>query len=134
MKKCCTCQQLKTKDSFSRNKAKYDGLAQACKACDKIHHASQREKGITRWHDLKKKFGILKEEYLTLLETQNYKCVLCGKAHSEEKGKRLFVDHCHDTEKIRGLLCSSCNLGLGHFKDNTETLVKAIDYLKEHGR
>jgi len=49
--------------------------------------------------------------------------MICG---SQEK---LVVDHNHNTNKVRGLLCNHCNRGLGHFRDNTETLLKAIDYL-----
>lgn len=132
MKKCSSCQEFKTTDNFSKNRAKKDGLNQECKPCSKLSHDKQREKGLTRWYDMKKKFGISKEEYLNLLEKQDYKCAICGKAHSEEKGKRLFVDHCHDTGKIRGLLCSACNVGLGHFRDSAEIIEKAIKYVEEY--
>ena len=41
------------------------------------------------------------------------------------------VDHCHETGKIRGLLCNRCNLGLGYFKDSTASIASAIVYLDE---
>lgn len=41
----------------------------------------------------------------------------------------LFVDHCHDKKKVRGMLCNNCNTGLGYFKDDTTRLQRAIDYL-----
>ena len=47
-------------------------------------------------------------------------------------GKRLAVDHCHKTNNVRGLLCSECNTGLGKFRDNTELLLKAINYLEKY--
>lgn len=51
---------------------------------------------------------------------------------TEELKRRLFVDHCHKTNKIRGLLCINCNNGLGAFKDNVFSLNRAIQYLKEN--
>ena len=46
-----------------------------------------------------------------------------------EFNKNFAVDHCHETNQIRGLLCSSCNIGLGQFQDSIKLLSKAIDYL-----
>lgn len=45
--------------------------------------------------------------------------------------QKLYIDHCHKTNQVRGLLCFSCNSALGHFKDNVESLKKAIKYLKK---
>lgn len=59
---------------------------------------------------------------------QNGLCVICNSAFSEQNPSHL--DHCHDTGTIRGLLCRSCNWGLGDFKDNIELLESAITYLK----
>lgn len=76
------------------------------------------------------------EEYNKLLKSQNYLCAICQgssttrKKNSEEQ-KRLDVDHCHTTGKVRGLLCGSCNKGLGFFKDNLDNLKKAILYLSQ---
>ena len=51
-------------------------------------------------------------------------CAIC------ESKERLVVDHCHKTKVIRGVLCTPCNIGLGHFADDPERLAKAIEYLK----
>jgi hypothetical protein len=69
------------------------------------------------------------EDYMALLEAQNGKCAICG---GGETGKfsRLSVDHDHVTKKIRGLLCSSCNAGLGRLKDSEELLIRALEYLR----
>lgn len=77
---------------------------------------------------LKREYGISSDEYDTLLLKQNGQCCICGTASGTQT---LHVDHCHTTGTIRGLLCNSCNTGLGHFRDNPALLQKAITYLKE---
>ena len=73
----------------------------------------------------------------SLLEKQNFKCAICGKTETKlnprtHQPRDLAVDHCHKTNKVRALLCSGCNLTLGHIDDNIDTLVRMIDYLKKH--
>jgi DNA-directed RNA polymerase subunit RPC12/RpoP len=89
-----------------------------------------------RKHHLKRRYNITPQEYETKLASQDYKCAICGKDASDNKrgGKLdpLHIDHCHKTKQIRGLLCHQCNSGLGQFKDNIDTLQKAIDYLHKH--
>lgn len=77
----------------------------------------------------KHRFGITFDSVMELKEEQDYACAICGKPE-EDNGKMLAVDHCHTSGRIRGLLCSKCNTGLGHFDDNTETMKKAIEYLQ----
>ena len=97
------------------------------------------EENKEKYRDLayQKKFGITLEDYDTLFELQKGVCKLCNcpetKVNRKSTGliKRLAVDHCHTTGKVRGLLCQDCNVGIGSFKDNVEVLQKAIDYLKE---
>ena len=78
-----------------------------------------------------KKFGITVDEYNLLVEKQNNSCAICGKHKSEftGRGNNFHIDHCHTTGKVRGLLCSNCNTGLGQFKDNQVLLENAIQYL-----
>lgn len=79
-----------------------------------------------------KKLGlkITKEEYDNMLQNQNGKCIICNNPPLGFK-KSLCLDHCHNTLKIRGLLCDNCNAGLGKFKDNIEILKNAILYLEK---
>lgn len=83
-----------------------------------------------KYGTLKFNYGITKEEYDSMLVNQDYKCAIC-KIDRCTTGRSMSVDHCHKTNKIRGLLCHKCNLGLGHFKDNIELLLIAIEYLKK---
>ena len=94
---------------------------------------------LTAWRaHLKRKYNLSVEDYEGLLITQNYGCKICGsvKANREWKIKAqridLFVDHCHTTGKVRGLLCNKCNVGLAMFNENLDTMSSAIAYLQEN--
>lgn len=92
-----------------------------------------RKKMIMRKNHLKRNFGISIEQYNELLKNQNYSCVICGtKETQDRRSGYLSVDHCHKSGKIRGLLCGTCNRGLGYFKDNPELLYNAFSYLKNY--
>ena len=83
------------------------------------------------WH----RYKIREHEYDAMLEEQMYSCKICG-IHKDDPTRRdadrpLAVDHDHNTGKVRGLLCANCNLALGAFKDNIDTLNTAIRYLNE---
>lgn len=78
---------------------------------------------------LKRTYGITINEYEQKLINQNNCCAICG---LEQKDKKLSVDHCHKTNKVRDLLCSYCNFGIGLFFENEELLINAINYLKGH--
>lgn len=80
---------------------------------------------------LKKRYNITPEEYDALFEEQNGKCLICGEYDTKRK---LNVDHSHKTGVIRGLLCTTCNRGIGFFKDDVEKMSKAILYLKKFNR
>lgn len=77
-----------------------------------------------------KQYGITADDYNRLLELQSGKCAICGTKIGDTHGNRLYVDHDHKTNKVRGLLCSACNFGIGKFKDSPELLKKAAIYLE----
>jgi hypothetical protein len=93
------------------------------------------QKAIGQKAHFKKRYNITPQEYEAMLEAQNYKCAICNKnAEDNKRGNKiqsLNIDHCHKTKRVRGLLCHQCNSGLGHFKDNTEFLLKAVEYLSK---
>jgi hypothetical protein len=80
---------------------------------------------------LKFSYNMTLEEFNRMLETQKYSCALCGNTFSTNT-KHIHVDHSHKTKKIRALLCSYCNPGLGNFKDSINLLERAIEYLRRH--
>lgn len=78
---------------------------------------------------LVKDTGFTLADYKQLLQKQDGKCAICK--CGPPKGSRFCVDHCHESGYIRGLLCHSCNKGLGNFRDNQDYLKTAILYLEE---
>jgi hypothetical protein len=86
-----------------------------------------------RKHNIKYRYGITEEDYEELLVKQKYSCKICGQKPDEsqtEPDKPLYVDHCHQTKAIRGLLCHKCNIALGHMNDDPEQLERAANYLR----
>jgi hypothetical protein len=84
---------------------------------------------------LKRKYNVTVDEYNEMLEAQNSVCAICFQPEtSTYKGKvfRLAVDHCHSTEKIRGLLCRDCNQTLGKFNDDIQRFQNAVEYLQKN--
>jgi hypothetical protein len=81
-----------------------------------------------RWH-LKRYYGMTVEEYDAMLTSQGNCCATCLGTQPGGNG-RWHVDHCHDTNRIRGLLCWPCNAVLGNAKNNPETLRRMASYLE----
>lgn len=86
---------------------------------------TQSQKIASRRNKLKR-YGVTIEKYNQMFEAQNGVCAICGEASND---KSLAVDHDHQTKVVRGLLCISCNLSIGHARDSIEILQKAIEYL-----
>jgi hypothetical protein len=85
-----------------------------------------------RHKERERKFGITRQEYEQFFKSQNGVCAICKKPETATRlgvVKSLAVDHCHSTGKIRGLLCSDCNTGIGKLKDDIKILQNAIQYL-----
>lgn len=80
-----------------------------------------------RMQALKYKYGITYNEYCLILEKQNNTCFICKK--EEGDGVRFCVDHCHKTNKVRGILCTHCNSMIGFAKDDIKILSSGIEYL-----
>lgn len=76
-----------------------------------------------------KSFGLTTEHYDAMFNKQEGKCAICG-IHQSELKPALCIDHNHQTNKIRGLLCGKCNRGLGYLNDSIDLLQAAINYLK----
>jgi hypothetical protein len=77
---------------------------------------------------IRKQYGISMQEFNELLKHQGGGCAICAKPISALR-RRMNIDHCHETNVVRGILCSGCNTGLGHLGDNLDGLQRALDFL-----
>lgn len=111
---CSKCKEIKTIERFQKDKQKPSGFSSYCKDC-------RRESKI------KKLYNISSDEYDNLYESQMGRCKICNNQHI-----RLHIDHCHVTGRVRGLLCSKCNMAIGLFNDNIEVLKETIKYISNN--
>jgi hypothetical protein len=142
IKRCSTCKVVKPYSEFytlteSRNLRVHTvgGVTNECKDCMATRYKESH---------MRRKYGISLEEYNAMYEAQDGKCAICGmpgksRVTVESDHKRtgaisgtLVVDHDHLTGKVRALLCSLCNVGIGSLRDDLELFRKAIAYIEYH--
>jgi len=124
MLKCRVCLQFKGLFLFPKNNTYKTGHASICKDCQNLKARVYRKQNPEI--KLAQKYKTTKDKIIELYNIGS--CFICG---LDKDRRNLCIDHCHTTGKIRGLLCDSCNVGLGRFKDNTNLLEKAIKYLND---
>ncbi|MEU8400132.1 endonuclease domain-containing protein [Nonomuraea sp. NPDC048892] len=124
-KRCPRCSDIKTLSDFGRNRASTDGLTSYCRPCHARVTLENRIKnhGSDRNYKLKLRYGITEDDFERMLAQQGGLCAVCRAVPG------AFVDHCHRTGAVRGILCFNCNNGLGHFGDNLVLLELAALYL-----
>lgn len=88
----------------------------------------QKIKDDARNNMLLREYGITQKDFLAMLESQDFKCVLCG-GDIADGGQKTHIDHCHETNIVRGVLCSNCNQGLGLLKDDPTLFKRSKEYL-----
>lgn len=111
-KRCARCQREKPRDLFNRKAAAPDGLQPYCKRCQR---AARYEWTYGP--------GVDPDHVDAQAEAQKHRCLIC-----DRKGK-LVIDHCHDTGRVRGLLCHNCNIALGHARDCPLVLRRMAHYV-----
>lgn len=140
MKTCAVCKEIKPFESYYNSKTAKDGKGYRCKSCDDLARRKWRENNLessqksVRRNKLWTVYRMTMEEYDQMLEKQNYTCAICTTDTNIVTGKSwsFAVDHCHETGKVRGLLCNQCNRALGMFQDSVNLLETATAYLKSH--
>lgn len=126
MKQCTKCGETKPLEAFHAQKWG-DGRRPDCKECRREYG---RRRQVERSRDLSlRKYGINEADWLEVAAIQGGVCAICGNAPAEDR-RPLCVDHDHATGYLRGLLCPTCNGGIGMFKDDPSLLVAAAQYLK----
>lgn len=134
-RRCKDCGLVKSLTEFY--KAHGDYHQPRCKKCHHIRtkrwykEHPEAQKKTDRECQLKRKYGITTADYDQLLLKQNFACAICL-VRPNPTDKRLAVDHCHSTGKVRGLLCSCCNTALGKFREDPELLRKGALYVENN--
>lgn len=147
MKICTRCKEQKPLMAFHKAPRLRSGLSSQCKACCYVHTKEwvSRNREKTRAaqrrfranhptnsaeYEIKRNYGISLEAYERMFREQNGGCKICGRQNLD--GKRLSIDHDHNTGTVRGLLCIKCNSGIGYFRDDPNLMNRAIQYLKDN--
>jgi hypothetical protein len=130
---CENCQPVRTRKPCARcHGVKEPGEKRnLCNSCRELtrwsrHSDVYKDKTWRNWQYLQK-YGITTDDYLVMLEAQNGVCVICQR--EDALGTRLCVDHCHETGRVRGLLCRKCNQTLGAHNDDPGWFAAASEYL-----
>ncbi|MEV7492135.1 endonuclease VII domain-containing protein [Streptomyces anulatus] len=130
---CSACRETKAGTEFYWSLYKRNSYCKVCRrAKDRERYKNSNGAGKDRVFDqsLRRLYGITLDQYNEMLAKQDHLCALCGERPDTDR--RMHVDHCHATGKIRALLCHHCNLLLGNAKDSTARLHQAIAYLQRH--
>ena len=128
------CQHCGITFELGSDSAQFKYCSVSCR--QKWHYNRWKSNGGKRDPDkvksywLKHSYGITLEDYNAMLNQQGNKCACCETA--EPTGYNWHVDHCHKTGKVRALLCSKCNQGIGLFDESVLKLEQAIKYIRKH--
>lgn len=112
-RECRNCKVVKPAADFNFKNQKEQRRQSWCQTCQRDQLATRARRNTLRRH------GLTEETHLLLLAGHGNACAICRKADGGP-GERLYVDHNHETGRVRGLLCMNCNSALGHFLDNPE--------------
>lgn len=135
---CKSCLVEKTLDNFYAHRTTRTKSGYTRAVCKQCHNAKtvewqkanpEKQAQIKRWTKIRKKYGISKEQYLSLHDSQNSCCAICG-IHESKCRRSLDLDHDHETGVVRGLLCEHCNKAIGLLKDSPKLLLTAKQYLE----
>lgn len=130
MKTCKFCGESKEESLFVAGRYK-------CKACHSQYGKDRRannpelrakENEDMTWRRRLREYGVTKEQFYDIFEKQGGKCAICLDSITDKDS----MDHCHNKNKARGILCAYCNTALGQFEDNIDYLKSAIAYLQKY--
>lgn len=133
---CSVCKEYKDSSEYYVHSRKSNGnpqLMARCKPCDKTYKKNRYHTN-TKYRDSvlrnRKNLNTMRVFRITAEEYDKYfidaNCSIC------ERTDDLVLDHCHNSGRIRGVLCRNCNVGIGQLKDSSELVARALYYLQEN--
>jgi hypothetical protein len=134
IKSCHGCELNKPVNMFHNNRAKWDGLTDLCKQCNRTHNLKWRKNFPEKAKnaDIKKNYGITLADKLSMLESQGRVCAACGTDTPGGRYNEWHTDHSHSTGKVRGVLCADCNMALGVVRESIPRLEGLVRYMNKH--
>lgn len=145
LRKCAKCKISKelSPENYNRETRDKQGFCRYCRACKRQYNIDNLDRRVAsnvrcklrdpegykmraKTKRMKALYGMSLQDYQDRFSAQGEKCLIC-----EARDSDFHVDHCHSTGEVRGILCGTCNRGLGQFKDNITILLSAVDYLNQ---
>lgn len=124
---CRHCGLEKQQKEFVKHRETKSGYINTCKTCKKTRYPTSEEQKQKQWErQIKRNYGITIADYDRMFAEQNGACMGC---YQPPKKQRLSVDHCHETGRVRGLLCQNCNIALGLVNDSAFILANLTKYV-----
>lgn len=140
-KKCRDCARFLSLTEFGPEHRRPGTLSPRCKSCGLTRsknfykkHATKRRRGaLEHYYAVRRyaKYGLTKAKFDDMWRSQEGRCAICCEP-LRNGGNGVHVDHDHATGAVRGLLCSQCNHGVGHFRDNPHYCIAAASYLRRN--
>ncbi len=138
--KCKTCTNAEAKE-WARNHPENVKASQRKRRAADAERFREKERAYyqktkERRLELKKlerfrRYGITYDAFFELLGGQDFACSICQETFEEADPRNVHIDHCHDSSRVRGILCRNCNIGIGHLKESPDLLRRAADYLSD---
>lgn len=139
-RQCTVCEVRRPLTDFGKRIGYKDGRRRQCRFC-RTKYEQRRRSGegfvykpvspeLAHARHLKLKYGLTRDQYLDMLSAQGGTCGICRKWPPHSRCRNLFVDHCHRTGRVRGLLCNRCNLALAKFGDDLPGFLAVVAYLE----
>ena len=134
-KTCLKCSAEKPLEDFYKFFDKWSNKQYVSARCKLCHQEYRRESPTTprnrKAEKLQLRYGLTYEQWEKMRVNEGHSCMICGITEAETN-RKLDVDHCHSSGKVRGILCNPCNNMIGNAKDNVAALRAAADYLEEN--
>jgi hypothetical protein len=116
-RECRQCRREKPLNAPHFQRHNKGGFRHVCRVCMNLNHQLG-------------KYGLTREQFESVLAEQDGRCKICRSEFDTRDGYTLGVDHCHETCRLRGILCGNCNLGISYFKHDAEIALAAVAYLR----
>ena len=131
MKKCSKCKKVKELSEYTNCKSGKFCVHHYCKKCHSQQRKDTYNYNRSRLQQIMYKYKLSESDLNNMYVEQNWNCKICNIQYKDVlQRKTLYIDHCHKTGKVRGLLCVKCNNLLGIWDDNIDILKSAIKYLE----